>query len=79
MALNKDGVWGIVCGTEEVPAGDANPKELERYVPRRDKVLATVVLSVDPSLFTKLGIQLTQLLFGRNWKNSIRRSRGSIN
>ena len=51
MALKKDGVWGIVYGTEEVPpAGDADPKELVRYVPRRDKVLATVVLSVDPSL-----------------------------
>ena len=56
MALKKDGEWGIVCGTEEVPpAGDADPKELERYVPRRDKVLATVVLSVDPSLLYLIG------------------------
>ena len=56
MALKKDGAWGIVCGTEEVPpAGDADPKESERYVPRRDKVLATVVLSVDPSLLYLIG------------------------
>ena len=55
IALKKDGVWGIVSGTEEAPASDADPKELERYAARRDKALATVVLSVDPSLLYIIG------------------------
>ena len=55
MALKKDGVWGIVSDTEEAPASDADPKERERYAARRDKALATVVLSVDPCLLYLIG------------------------
>ena len=55
MALKKDGVWGIVSDTEEAPASDADPKERERYAVRRDKALATVVLSVDPCLLYLIG------------------------
>ena len=55
MALKKDEVWGIESGTEEAPAGDADPKEMERYATRRHKALATVVLSVDPSLLYLIG------------------------
>ena len=46
---------GIVSGTEEAPTDDVDPKELERYASRRDKLLATVVLSVDPSLLYLIG------------------------
>ena len=35
---------------EKAPVSDADPKELEHYAVRRDKALATAVLSVDPSL-----------------------------
>ena len=35
---------------EKAPVSDADPKELEYYAVRRDKALATAVLSVDPSL-----------------------------
>ena len=55
MALKKDGVWGIVSDTEEAPASDADPKERERYAARRDKALATAVLSVDPCLLYLIG------------------------
>ena len=55
MALKKDGVWGIVSGTEQAPADDADARELECYAGRRDKALATIVLSVDPSLLYLLG------------------------
>ena len=46
MALKKDGMWGIMSGTEEAPTGDVDRNKLERYAGRRDKALATVVLSV---------------------------------
>ena len=55
MALKKDGVWGIVNGTEAPPADDAAADARERYAGRQDKALATIVLSVDPSLLYLLG------------------------
>ena len=54
MALMKDGLWGIVNGTETPP----NASQAERYakfVTRRDRALATIVLSVNPSLLYLLG------------------------
>ena len=55
MALKKEGVWSIVNGAEAPPADDAEAKVLERYAARRDRALATIVLSVDPSLLYLLG------------------------
>ena len=55
MALKKEGVWRIVSGTEAPPAEDAAADTREQYVGRRDKALATIVLSVDPSLLYLLG------------------------
>ena len=55
MALKKDGMLGIVSGTERAPASDADPKELEGYDTRQDKALATVVLSIYPSLLYLIG------------------------
>ena len=53
MGLMRDGVWGIVSGDEEAPeAGtDAYPK----FAVRRDRALATIVLSIDPSLLYLIG------------------------
>ena len=53
MALIKDGLWGIVDGTEKDPGGtdDAHKK----FVSSRDRALAIIVLSVDPSLLYLLG------------------------
>ena len=45
----RDGVWSIVDGSEKEPTGNAD--KLVKFILRRDKVLATIVLSIDPSLF----------------------------
>ena len=52
MALKKDGVWRIVSGTEVAPE---DAREMECYNRRKDKALATIVLSIDPSLLYSLG------------------------
>ena len=54
MALMKEGLWSIVNGTEhapEVEGGDRHTK----FSTRRDRALATIVLSVDPSLLYLIG------------------------
>ena len=50
MALMKDGLWKLIDGTEVV----SPQKEVEKYakyVAKKNKALAIVVLSVEPSLF----------------------------
>ena len=54
MALIKDGLWSIVNGTEEVP-GVGNAEARRKYLTRRDRALALVVLAVEPSLLYLLG------------------------
>ena len=53
MALVRDGLWGIVSGTETAPAegGDRRSK----FLARRDRALATVVLAIEPSLLYLIG------------------------
>ena len=53
MALVRDGLWNIVSGTETAPTdpGDARTK----FLTRRDRALAIVVLSIDPSLLYLIG------------------------
>ena len=53
MALIKDSLWGIVSGTEAVP--EAKGEARRKYLARRDKALAIIVLAVDPSLLYLLG------------------------
>lgn len=54
MALMKEGLWRIVTGEETSPAGgDAAARA--KFVGRKDRALATVVLSVDPSLLYRIG------------------------
>ena len=66
MALMRDGVWGIVAKTEVSPSPD-KAEDLAKFVARRDRALATIVLSVDPSLLYLLGDpQDPAVLFGRN-------------
>ena len=46
MALIKDGLWGIVSGTEREPTeGDEARVKLAA---KRDKALATIVLAMEP-------------------------------
>ena len=54
MALKKDGLWTIVDGSES-PSEDSESQECARFVARRDRALAVIVLSVEPSLLYLLG------------------------
>ena len=55
MALIKDGLWSIVNGTEEAPGEDAAAERHTKFAARKDHALATIVLSVEPSLLYLLG------------------------
>ena len=54
MALMKEGLWGIVSGTEVAPA-QSEADKFTKFVTRRDKALAIIVLFIDPSLLYLLG------------------------
>ena len=54
MALMKDSLWGIVSGTEEAP-GEENADARRKFIVRKDRALAIIVLAVDPSLLYLLG------------------------
>ena len=54
MALMKEGLWKIVNGEEAPPAADKADK-YAKFVARRDRALATIVLSVQPSLLYLIG------------------------
>ena len=54
MALMKDGLWNIVNGIETAPpASDADRRA--KFATRRDRALAIIVLSVEPSLLYLIG------------------------
>ena len=57
MALIKEGLWGIVNGTER--AATKNADQQARFAARRDKAIATVVLAIEPSLLYVIGADLT--------------------
>lgn len=54
MALMKEGLWGIVDGKETAP-GEEEADKHAKFVARRDRALALIVLSVDPMLLYLLG------------------------
>ena len=55
MALIREGLWGIVAGTEECPDSATDADKHMKYMTRRDRALATIVLAVDPSLLYLIG------------------------
>ena len=57
MALIKEGLWAIVNGTEMAPAEGADQRA--KFAARRDKALAIIVLSVEPSLLYLIGADPT--------------------
>ena len=57
MALIKDGLWGIVNGTETVPTEGAEQQAV--FAARKDKALAVIVLAVEPSLLYLMGADPT--------------------
>ena len=54
MLLMKEGLWSIVNGTEAAP-GEDQAERLAKFVAIRDRALAMIVLSVDPTLLYLLG------------------------
>ena len=54
MALMKDELWTIVDGTERAP-DTSDAQKYEKYVAQRDRALAIIVLSVEPSLLYLIG------------------------
>ena len=54
MALIKDGLWSIVNGSERPPDA-AEADRYAKFVARRDRALAIVVLSIEPSLLYLIG------------------------
>ena len=54
--LMKDSLWGIVNGTESDPGSSEREAEAhKKFVSRRDRALATIVLSVETSLLYLIG------------------------
>ena len=54
MALIREGLWGIVSGTEKAP----DSTEVDRhakFMARSDRALATIVLAIDPTLLYLVG------------------------
>ena len=49
----KDGLWGTVKGTETIPTGDG--ERHTKFLVWKDSALATIVLSIDPSLLYLIG------------------------
>ena len=55
MALIRDSIWNIVNGTEIVPDFRTEMGLHAKYLSRKDRALATIVLSLDPSLLYLIG------------------------
>ena len=54
MALVKDCWWGVVDATDSDP-GTGNAEARRKYLSRRDRALATIVLFMEPSLLYLIG------------------------
>lgn len=54
MALMRDGLWSIVDGSEACPPS-TETENYRKFVARRDRALAVIVLSVKPSLLYLIG------------------------
>ena len=53
MALMREGLWRIVTGEETAPTSSEG--EQAKFASRRDRAIATIVLTVDPSLLYLIG------------------------
>lgn len=54
MTLMKEGLWTIINGTETPPT-EHDTDKYRKYVGRRDRALALIVLSIEPSLLYLIG------------------------
>ena len=55
MALIKCGGWGFVTDTEDEPDFDDDHAAWRKFLDRKNKALATIVLAIDPALLYLLG------------------------
>ena len=55
MVLVREGLWGIVAGTEDPSNPETHAVQHEKYLSQRDKALATIVLAIDPALLNLVG------------------------
>lgn len=79
MALMKEGLWGIVDGSETPPPENESDK-YRKFVGRRDRALALIVLSIEPSLLYLIGdpedpikvwTKLADQLQKKTWANKL--------
>ena len=54
MALMRENLWSIVDGTE-LPPATSETEKYQKYVARKNRALAMIVLSVDPALLYLIG------------------------
>ena len=50
MAQVKDGLWGVVDNTDPAPSVSDSEDKKAKYKSKKDKALATIVLSIEPAL-----------------------------
>ena len=74
MALIREGLWGIVAGTEECP-DPTNADKYTKYMARKDRALATIVLAVDRPCSISLETLRIRRLSGqfqkKTWANKL--------
>ena len=51
----REGVWGIVNGTETLPEGEVTAETRAKFQAKLDKALAIIVLAIEPSLLYLIG------------------------
>ena len=77
MALMKGGLWNIVNGKESVPGNDH--ADQAKFMTRRDKALAQIVLSIQPSLLYLHGDPEDPVVVWKKLENNTKRKRGLTN
>ena len=86
MVLMREGLWRIVNGTEVEPEDNGivgqggNAAAVNKYIARKEKALATIVLSIEPSLLYLVGDpqepsvlweQLSEQFQKKSWANKL--------
>jgi len=79
MALVREGLRGIISTTEDCLNEAGEVEKYRKYMARRDRSLATIVLAIDTSPFCSYWEILKILLrFGKNFQISFRSIHGQI-
>ena len=73
MTLIREGGWGIVTGEEEIPNEETEAAKYKKYKERKDKALATIGLSLEPSLFHLVGDSMDPAAVWRTLKDQFQR------